>query len=205
MVDSEDFTLEKIKTQELSLEIIILSDTFQQNTSIKEPPQEPSQNEAVDLYIESKPQFNKYFSFCHKNNHSVSTCYRRLNIPKKSKPQSKLPTSSFYQHFKTLSNKNSPETHLCRSRSNSNPYQKFSREPRFKSRSLSRSNSCSHSSDEHHPHNHSSYYDRNRSSYDHYYRKSPSRTGYPPHPPFDTTPSRSTYKYYPRSRERSSC
>ena len=36
MVDSEDITLEKIKTQELSHEINNLSNTFQQNTNIQD-------------------------------------------------------------------------------------------------------------------------------------------------------------------------
>ena len=42
---------------------------------------------------------------CHKTFHSVSTCYRRINKLKESKPQSKSLTPSFYQHFKTPSSK----------------------------------------------------------------------------------------------------
>ena len=101
MVDSEDITLEKIKIQELSLEINYLSNTFQQNTTIQDSPSEPPQIQAVDPNNKSKPQFKKYCSFCHKNNHSVSSCFRRLNMLKESKPQSRSPTPSFYQHFKT--------------------------------------------------------------------------------------------------------
>ena len=48
MVDSEDITLEKIKTRELSLEINTLSNTFQQNTIIQDTPPEPPQIQAVD-------------------------------------------------------------------------------------------------------------------------------------------------------------
>ena len=73
MVDSEDITLEKIETQELSLEINNLSDTFQQNTTIQDTPAETPQIQEVDPNKKSKPQFKKYCSFCHKNNHSVST------------------------------------------------------------------------------------------------------------------------------------
>ena len=76
MVDSEDITLEIIKTQELSREINTLSDTFQQNTTIQYSSPEPPQIQAVDPSNKSKPQFKKYCSFCHKNNHSVSTCFQ---------------------------------------------------------------------------------------------------------------------------------
>ena len=118
MVNSEDITLEKIKTQELSLEINTLSNTFQQNATIQDTP--PVQ--AIDPINKSKPQFKKDCSFCHKNNHSVSICFRRLNMLKESKPQSKSPTPSFYQHFKTHSAKHCPQYPRYRSQSNSNPY-----------------------------------------------------------------------------------
>ena len=74
MVASEDITLEKIKTQELSLEINTLPNNFQQNTTIQDPPSEIPQVQAMDPNNKSKPQFKKYCSFGHKNNHSVSTC-----------------------------------------------------------------------------------------------------------------------------------
>ena len=143
MVDSEDITLEKIKTQELSLEINNLSNTFQQNTNIQDPPSEPPHVQVIDPNNKSKPQFKKYCSFCHKNNHSVSTCFRRLNLLKESKPQSRSPTPTFYQHFKTPSNKSRYPRY--RSRSYSNPSRKSSRDNRYDNRYQSRSNSRSHS------------------------------------------------------------
>ena len=82
MVDSEDITLEQIKTQELSLEINTLSNNFQQNATIQDPPSESLQVQAMDPNNESKPQFKKYCFFCHKNNHCVSTCFHRLNMLK---------------------------------------------------------------------------------------------------------------------------
>ena len=66
MNDSEDFTLEKIKTQELSLEINDLSNTFQQNTTIEDTPPDPPQTQAVDPNKKSKPQIKKYCSFATK-------------------------------------------------------------------------------------------------------------------------------------------
>ena len=115
MVDSEDITLEKIKTQELSLEINTLSNTFQQSTTSQDSPSESPQVQVMDPNNKSKPQFKKYCSFCHKNNHSVSTCFRRLNMLKESKPQSRSLTPTFYQHFKSPSNK----SHYPRYRSRS--------------------------------------------------------------------------------------
>ena len=135
----EDITLEKIKSQELSLEINNLSNAFQQNTTIQNSFPEPPQIQAVDPDNKSKPQFKNYCLFCHKNNHSVSTCFRRLNMLKESKPQSRSPTPSFYQHFKTPSNK--PQYSRYRSRSNSNPYRRSSRDTRYRFRSHSRSHS----------------------------------------------------------------
>ena len=139
MVDSEDITLENIKTQELSLEINNLSNTFQQNTTILDSTPEPPQVQVMDPNNKPKPQFKKYCSFCHKNNHSVSTCFRRLNMLKESKPQSRSPTPTFYQHFKNPSNK--PHYSRHRSRSYSNPPRKSSRDTRYQSRSYSRSHS----------------------------------------------------------------
>ena len=66
MVDSEDITLEKIKTQELSLEINTLSNAFQQNATIQDTSSEPPLTHAVDPNNKSKPLFKKYCSFCHK-------------------------------------------------------------------------------------------------------------------------------------------
>ena len=84
MVDSEDITLEK-KTQELSLEINNLSNTFQQNTTIIDSPPEPPQVQVMDPNNKSKPQFKKYCSFCQKRTtlfqlvSAVSICLKNQN------------------------------------------------------------------------------------------------------------------------------
>ena len=137
MVDSEDITLKKIKTQELSLEINTLSNTFQQSTIIQDSPSESPQVQVMDPNNKSKPHFKKYCSFCHKINHSVSTCFRRPNMLKESKPQSRSPTPTFYQHFKSPSKKSHYPRY--RSRSHSNPSRRSSRDTRYQSRSYSRS------------------------------------------------------------------
>ena len=65
MVDSEDITLKKIKTHDLSLEINTFSDTFNQNISITDKLSGTLQIQAADPYNNSKPHFKKYCSFCH--------------------------------------------------------------------------------------------------------------------------------------------
>ena len=55
MVDSENNTFEKINTQEFSLEINTLSDTFNKNTTITDKPSETPQIQAVDPKNKSKP------------------------------------------------------------------------------------------------------------------------------------------------------
>ena len=102
MVDSEDITLEKIKTQELSLEINTLSNTFQQNTTIQDSPSESPQVQVMDPNNKSKPQFKKNCSFCHKKQHSVSTCFRRLNMLKESNHNLNLRLLPFINILKTL-------------------------------------------------------------------------------------------------------
>ena len=174
MVDSQDITLEKIKTQELFLEINTLSNLFQQNNT----PPEPPQIQEVDPNNESKPQFKKYCSFFHKNNHSVSTCFCRFNMLKESKPQSKSPMSSLYKHFETPSNKRYPQYSRYRSRSNSISYRRSSSDSRYKSGSHSRSNYRPRYNDKSYYHNHPSYYDRNCSRYDKHSNQSPSKSSY---------------------------
>ena len=107
------YNRKKIKTQELSHEIKTLSNTFTQNTPITpvtDKPSETSQIQAVDPNNKSKPQFKNYCSFCHENNHRVSTCFWKINVLEESKPQSKSPTPSFDQCFKTPFNKYDNQT-----------------------------------------------------------------------------------------------
>ena len=164
MVDSEDIGLEKLKTHEFALNNNTLFDTFQQDISIQKTSPESLQIQARDPNSQSKPQYKKYCSFCQKNNLSVSTFYRRLNMLK----PSKSPTPSFCQHFKTPSNKHYPQNPQIRSRSSSNSYRRFSCDFRYKSRSHSSLNSRSQYPDKTYPHKPSSYYDRNISRYDQY-------------------------------------
>ena len=202
MVDSEDITLEKIKTQELSLEINTLSNTFQQNATTQDTSSEPPLIHAADPNNKSKPQLKKYCSFCHKNYHSVSTCFRRLNMLKESKPQSRSPTPTFYHHFKNPSTKSHYPRY--RSRSHSNPSRRSSRETRYQSRSYSRSHSRPRYNIKPSSRTYSSYHNRDRSRYDKHYNQNPYKSYTSSRNYYNSISSRSPSKYYPRSRERPS-
>ena len=202
MANSEDITLEKIKTQELSFEINTLSNTFQQNTTIQDSPSESPQVQIMDPNNKSKPQVKKFCSFCHKINHTVSTCFRRLNMLKESKPQSRYPTPTFYQHFKNPSNKS--HYHRYRSRSHSNPSRKSSRDTRYQSCSYSRSHSRPRHNIKTPSRTYSSYHNRDRSRYDKHYNQNPYKSYTSSRTYYNSNSSRSPSKYYHRSRERSS-
>ena len=63
MVDSEDFTFEKIKTQEHSCEKNVLSDTFHRNATFTDNSSETAQLPPLDPNKKSEPQFRKSCSF----------------------------------------------------------------------------------------------------------------------------------------------
>ena len=76
LVDTEDITNERIKTQELSLEINSLSDDLKEKGNISfsnnDTQNQINQFSQNDPNNKSKPQFKKYCTHCHLNNHSVS-------------------------------------------------------------------------------------------------------------------------------------
>ena len=74
LVDTEDITNERIKTQELSLEINSLSDYLKEKGNISfsnnDTQNQINQFSQNDPNNKSKPQFKKYCTHCHLNNHS---------------------------------------------------------------------------------------------------------------------------------------
>ena len=100
---------------------------------------------------------------------------------KESKPQSKSSTPSLYQPFRTPPNRIDNQAPRYRSRSQSNHYRRFSRESRYKSRPLSRSNFRPRYYHNHFSQNHSQFNDRTRFRYDQLYKHS-SRSYYSSRP-----------------------
>ena len=67
MVDSEDNTLEKIKTQELSIEINSLRDNLKDTVTLNDVPSPPvNQISQNDTNNKTKHQIKKYCTFCQK-------------------------------------------------------------------------------------------------------------------------------------------
>ena len=76
-VDSEDIANEKIRTNDLALEINKVS--LEDDTNKKEFEHEDQimVTQSGDPNNKSKPAYKKYCSYCHKNNHSISNCYQK--------------------------------------------------------------------------------------------------------------------------------
>ena len=76
-VDSEDIANEKIRTNDLALEINKVS--LEEDTNKKEFEYEDQimVTQTGDPNNKSKPAYRKYCSYCHKNNHSISNCYQK--------------------------------------------------------------------------------------------------------------------------------
>ena len=77
LVDAEDTAYVKIRTHELALEINNI--TKQLNTQTLEPSSQEQLmfTQPKDPNNKNKPANKKYCSYCHRTNHSVSTCFKK--------------------------------------------------------------------------------------------------------------------------------
>ena len=101
-VDSEDIANEKIRTNDLALEInkISLQDDF--NKKEFEHEDHIMVTQSGDPNNKSKPAYRKYCSYCHKNNHSISNCYQKQRddeYQKYNNQRSRTPQQSFVHVF----------------------------------------------------------------------------------------------------------
>ena len=106
-VDSEDIANEKIRTNDLALEINKVS--LEDDTSKKEFEHEDHLmvTQSGDPNNKSKPAYRKYCSYCHKNNHSISNCYQKQRddeYHKYNNQRSRTPQQSFVQYFRSKPN-----------------------------------------------------------------------------------------------------
>ena len=75
-VDSEDFANEKIRTNDLALEINKVS--IEDDTNNKESEHDHIMvTQSGDPNNKSKPAYKKYCSYCQINNHGISNCYQK--------------------------------------------------------------------------------------------------------------------------------
>ena len=120
LVDSEDITMEKNKTQELFLPANTFADSLQTDTIFDSS--KSSIFKIISIHPEFKSQPNKnYYTFCRKKYSLTFACFCRLNLLKERPQQSKSPTLTFNQFFKDYrpqSNHRFPNRQRSRSYSN---------------------------------------------------------------------------------------
>ena len=212
-VDSEDIANERIRTNDLSLEINILSDKLD-STDIEDTEHINFVNRNPNN--KSKPSFKKYCHYCHRTNLSISSCYIKKRDDEYNQSRysrSKAPQQTFIQYFKEKPNKeNNQETYnnynYERNRDRSNSFgrsrQNFrnnSRNNRYNSRSNSRPRYSQYPSRSYSPYQPRSRYDnyqnQSRNYNQNYNSKSPNRN-------YNSNyKSQSPYRTYSRQRFRS--
>ena len=188
-VDSEDIANEKIRTNDLALEINKVS--LEDDPSKKEFEHEDHimVTQSGDPNNKSKPAYRKYCSYCHKNNHSISNCYQKQRddeYQRYNNQRSRTPQQSFVQYFRSKPNNSQDRT------DNTNPYSsdndRNKQNPnyyndRYRNNDRYRSNSREYLQNNYRSNSRQRYYNRSRSPYrsrfDNYYqRKTPSRSPY---------------------------
>ena len=144
LVDAEDFANDKIRTQDLALEINII--TKQLNTPTLEPQSQEQLmfTQSKDPNNKNKPAYKKYCSYCHRTNHSISACFKKQRDDEDKRDayaRSKSPQKSFVQYFRSPSNdrtKRYDTRYRSRSTSRNNCYNKDSSQNRYRSTSRDR-------------------------------------------------------------------
>ena len=199
LVDAGDIANDKIRTQNLALEINSI--TKQLNTQTLEPQSQEQLmfTQSKDPNNKTKTAYKKFCSYCHRINHSISACFKKQRDGEDKRDayaRSKSPQKSFVQYFRSPSNdrtKRYDTRYRSRSTSRNNSYNKDPSQNRYRSTSRDRFS-----------------YDKNttppqysRSRYDTYKRDSrsygsPYRSSY--RSPFRNN-SRPRYRSRPYSRE----
>ena len=206
-VDSEDIANEKIRTNDLAVEINKVS--LEDDTNKKECEHEDHimVTQSGDPNNKSKPAYRTYCSYCHKNNHSISNCYQKQRddeYQKYNNQRSRTPQQSFIQYFRSKPNisqeNRNDSTDLYSSDNDCNKYNQNYYNDRYRNNDRYRSNSREYSQNNYRSNSLQRYYNRSRSPYrsrfDNYYqRRTPSRSPY-------RSPYRNNSNYRCNSRSR---
>ena len=100
-VDSEDIANEKMRTNDLALEINKVS--IEDDINNKESEHDHIMvTQSADSNKKSKPAYKKHCSYCHKNNHGISNCYQKQRDEEYQRYKnqiSRTPQQSFVQYF----------------------------------------------------------------------------------------------------------
>ena len=103
-VDSEDIANEKIRTNDLALEINKVSLEDDTNKREFEHEDHIMVTQSGDPNNKSKPAYKKYCSYCHKKKHGISNCYQKQRddeYQKHKNQRSRTPQQSFVQYFRS--------------------------------------------------------------------------------------------------------
>ena len=107
LVDAEDIANDKIRTHGLALEVNSI--TKQLHTQTLEPPSQEQLmvTQPKDPSNKNKTDYKKYCSYCHRTNHSISTCFKKQRDDEDKRDayaRSKYPRKSFVRYFRSPSN-----------------------------------------------------------------------------------------------------
>ena len=213
-VDSEDIAYEKVRTNDLALEINKISIEDDNNNKDSEH-DHIMLTQSGDPDNKSKPAYKKYCSYCRKNNHGVPNCFQKQRDEEYQRyktQRSRTPQQSFVQYFRSKpsnSQENRKEKNDYSSKDNDrnkqyqNDYSYYN--DRYRNNDRYRSNSRDYSQNNYRSSSRQRYYNRSpspypsRSRYDnHYQRRTPSRS------PYRTSyRNNSNYRYNSRSRHSS--
>ena len=202
-VDSEDITDEKIRTNDLALEINKVS--IEDDISNKKSEHDHILvTQSGDPNNKSKPAYKKYCFYCHKNNHGISNCYQKQpdeEYQRYKNQRSRTPQQSFVQYFRSKpsnsqANRNEIKNDYSsrendRNRYNQNNYSNYN--DRYRNNDRYRSNSREYSQNIYRSNSRQRYYNRSPSPYksssrydNHYQRRTPFRSHIDHHT--ETTP-----------------
>ena len=102
-VDPEDIADEKIRTNDLALEMNKIS--IENDNNDKESDHYHIMvTQSGDPNIKGKPAYKNYCSYCHKSNHGVSNCYQKQRdeeYQRYKNQRSRTPQQSFVQYFRS--------------------------------------------------------------------------------------------------------
>ena len=212
-VDSEGIANEKIRTNDLALELNKISNDDDDNDKELEhnhimvtQPGEPNNK--------SKPAFKKFCTYCHKNNHGVSNFYQKQRDEEYQKyrnPRPRTLQQPFVQYFRSKpSNSQDNRTenktdYSSRDNDRSRYSQNYYHNDRYRNNDRYRSNSRDYSQNNFRSSSRQRYYNRSQEPYssisrydNHYQRRTPSRSPY--RSPYRNN---SNYRYKSGSRYRS--
>ena len=107
LVDAEDIANDKIRTHDLALEVNNIAKQLQTQSLHSQQSDQVMFTQPRDPNNKTKPAYKKYCSYCHRTNHSISTCSKKQRDDEDKRDtyaRSKSPQKSFVQYLRSSSN-----------------------------------------------------------------------------------------------------